>query len=32
MSKLYELPDAWEWNEWKNIVNLKNGKYFKWGK
>ncbi len=29
MSELYELPDGWEWKEWKNIVNVKNGKHYK---
>ena len=29
MSELYALPEGWEWQEWKNIVNVKNGKHYK---
>jgi type I restriction enzyme S subunit len=29
MNELYELPNGWEWEEWKNIVNIKNGKHYK---
>ena len=29
MGELYSLPEGWEWKEWKNIVNVKNGKHYK---
>ncbi len=29
MSELYVLPEGWEWKEWKDIVNVKNGKHYK---
>ena len=29
MSELYALPEGWEWKEWKDIVNVKNGKHYK---
>lgn len=29
MSDLYDLPNGWEWTEWKKIVNVKNGKHYK---
>lgn len=29
MAELYQLPDGWELLEWKNVVNIKNGKDYK---
>jgi len=29
LSELYTLPEGWEWKEWENIVNVKNGKHYK---
>jgi len=29
MAESYQLPDGWELLEWKNIVNIKNGKDYK---
>jgi len=29
MGELYELPEGWEWQEWKSIVNVRNGKHYK---
>jgi len=29
MNELYDLPDGWEWKEWRDIVIIKNGKDYK---